>query len=74
MSFAYYATCVASGSLSWGDHLHMVTFRHELGTAAAIRCAFCNAVLTASHFKEDCCILSLYPPAGVCWFNGGGCI
>ena len=53
-SFAYYATCVASGPLSWGDHLRMVTFRHELGITAATRCAFCDAVLTISHFQEDC--------------------
>ena len=49
-SFAYCATCVASGSLSWGDHLRMVTFRHGLGTAILTRCAFCDAVLTATHF------------------------
>ena len=53
-SFAYYATCVASGSLSWGDHLRMVTFRHDLGATIVTRCAFCDAVLTAAHFQEDC--------------------
>ena len=53
-SFAYYATCVASGSLSWGDHLRMVTFRHGLSPATLSRCAFCPAVLTATHFQEDC--------------------
>ena len=51
-SFAYCATCVASGLLSWGDHLRMVTFRHNLGTAILTRCAFCDAVLTATHFQE----------------------
>ena len=52
-SYAYYATCVVSGSLSWGDHLRMVTFRHELGAAITTRCAFCDTVLTASHFQEN---------------------
>ena len=51
--FAYYTTCVASGSLSWGDHLRIVTFRHGLGTAIITQCAFCDAVLTATHFQED---------------------
>ena len=54
VSYAYYATCVASGSLSWGDHLRMVTFRHELGSAVATRCVFCDNVVTASHFQETC--------------------
>ena len=53
-SYAYYATCVASGSLSWGNHLRMVTFRHELGSVVATRCAFCDNVVTASHFQETC--------------------
>ena len=53
-SYAYYATCVASGSLSWGGHLRMVTFRHGLSTATLTRCAFCDTVLTATHFQEDC--------------------
>ena len=53
-SFAYYATCLVSGSLSWGDHLRMVTFRHELGTTVVTRCAFCDAMLMAPHFQEDC--------------------
>ena len=53
-SYAYYATCVASSSLSWGDHLRMVTFRHKLGSAVAARCAFCDNVVTASHFQENC--------------------
>ena len=51
-SYAYYATCVAFGSLSWGDHLRMVTFRQELGSAVATRCAFCDNVVTVSHFQE----------------------
>ena len=54
VSFAYYATCVAPGTLSWGDHLRMVTLRHALGAAIITRCAFCDAVLTATHFQEDC--------------------
>ena len=41
-SYAYYATCVVSGSLSWGDHLRMVTFCQEVGTVVATRCAFCD--------------------------------
>ena len=53
-SYPYYATCVEPGSLSWGDQLRMVTFRHELGAAVATRCAFCDTVLTASHFQENC--------------------
>ena len=32
-SYAYYASSVAPGSLSWGEHLRMVTFRHGLETA-----------------------------------------
>ena len=52
--FAHYATCVASGSLSWRDQLRMVTFLHDLGTAIITRCAFCVAVLTATHFQEGC--------------------
>ena len=43
-SYAYYATCVLSGSLSWGDHLRMVTLRHELGAAVA----------TVVHFVTLC--------------------
>ena len=54
VSFAYYAICVMSGSLSWGDHLRMVTFRHGRSTATLTRCAFCDTVLTATHFQEDC--------------------
>ena len=50
-SFSYYATCVASTSLSWGDHVRMVTFRHDLGTAVITRCAFGDAVLTATPFQ-----------------------
>ena len=53
-SYAYYATCVASSSLSWGDRLRMVTFRQELGSVVATRCAFCDNVVTASHFQETC--------------------
>ena len=32
----------------------MVTFRQELGSAVATRCAFCDNVVTASHFQETC--------------------
>ena len=53
-SYAYYATCVVSSSLSWGNHLRMVSFRHELGSAVATRCAFFDNVVTASHFQETC--------------------
>ena len=53
-SYAYYATCVASGSLSWGDHLRMVTFRQELGCAVATCYELCDSVVTASHFQETC--------------------
>ena len=45
VSFAYYATCAIFGSLSWGHHLRMVTFRHDLGTAIVTGCALCDAVL-----------------------------
>ena len=53
-SYAYYVTCVASGSLSWGDHLRMVTFRNGLGTAIAVRCALFDGVVTTSHFQGGC--------------------
>ena len=53
-SYAYYATCVAAGSLSWGYHLRMVTFRQGLGTAVAVHCAFCDGAVTASHFQGGC--------------------
>ena len=29
----------------------MVTFRQGLGTAVAVRCAFCDGAVTASHFQ-----------------------
>ena len=32
----------------------MVTFRQEPRSAVATRCAFCDNVLTASHFQETC--------------------
>ena len=51
-SYAYYATCVVSGSLSWRDHMRMVTSRHELGFAVATRCAFHDNAVTALHFQE----------------------
>ena len=53
-SFAYHVSCVAYGSLSWGDHLRMVTFRHDPGATIVTRCAFCDTVLTATHFQESC--------------------
>ena len=68
-SFAYYATCVAFGSLSWGDHLRMVTFRHDLGTAIVTRCALCDAVLTAAHFQGR---LPLQPTVVCCTVHADG--
>ena len=32
----------------------MVTFRQQLGSAVATRCAFCDNLVTASHFQETC--------------------
>ena len=46
--YAYYATCVASSSLSWGNHLRMVTFRQELESEVATRCAFRDNIVTAT--------------------------
>ena len=48
-SYAYYASSVASGSLSWGEHLRMVTFRQGLETAILVQCAFCGGTVTAAH-------------------------
>ena len=47
-SFAYYATCVASGWLSWGDHLRMVTICHDLRHSHPT-----CVLLTAALFQED---------------------
>ena len=53
-SYSYYATCVVSGSLTWGDHLRMVTFRHGLMSTPSVRCAFCTTAITAAHVQSTC--------------------
>ena len=53
-SYAYYASSVASGSLSWGEHLRMVTFRKGLETVVSVQCAFCGGTVTATHFQGSC--------------------
>ena len=52
-SYAYYASSVASGSLSWGEHLRMVSFCHGLDTAVLVQCTFCGNKVTTAHFQED---------------------
>ena len=53
-SYAYYASSVASGSLSWGEHLRMVTFRRGLETAISVQCAICGGTVTVAHFQGSC--------------------
>ena len=53
-SYTFYASCVASSSLSWGEQLRMVSFRHGLDTSTAVTCAFCDCRVTAAHFEDDC--------------------
>ena len=53
-SYAYYASSVASGSLSWGEHLRMVTFPEGLETAISVQCAFRGGTVTAAHFQGSC--------------------
>ena len=53
-SYAYYATCVASGSLSWRTHLRMITFQHGLAVNSPVQCPFCARPVTAAHIQSDC--------------------
>ena len=53
-SYACYASSVAQGSLSRGEHLRMVSFRCGLDTAISVRCAFCGNKVTATQFQEAC--------------------
>ena len=53
-SYAYFATCIASLSVTCSDHLHMVTFRQGLGTAVTVHCAICDGPVTASDFQGGC--------------------
>ena len=53
-SYAYYASCVASGALSSGEHLQMVSFRHGLDTPSRVTYAFCDQRVRAMHFQDDC--------------------
>ena len=50
-SYAYYASSVASSSLSWGEHLRMVTFRQGLETAISVQFAFCGGTGTGALFQ-----------------------
>ena len=51
-SYAYYASCVTLGALSWGEHLRMVSFRHRLDVPGCVTCAFCGQWVTAMHFHS----------------------
>ena len=53
-SYAFYMSCVASGALSWGEHLRMVSFRHALDTPAPTTCAVCSCRVTAAHYQDNC--------------------
>ena len=53
-SYAFYTSCVASSSLSWGKHLRMVPFHHGLDTSNPVMCAFYDSRITAAHFQEGC--------------------
>ena len=54
VSYAYYASSVTSGSLTWGEHLPMVTFRQGLETAMSVQCAFCGGTVMATHLHGTC--------------------
>ena len=53
-SYAYYASCVASGALLWGEHFRMASFRHGVDVPSRVTCTFCVQWVTAMHFQDDC--------------------
>ena len=52
-SYAYYASSVVLGSLSWGEHLRMVSFSQGWDPADLVQCAFCGSIVTAAHFQDN---------------------